>query len=79
MALAGHHTLRFSLSIPAEKYISYYKGTTRWVQVKSFDGRRVRFPASALRPFVDDHGVEGMFEMVIDENSKLVDLRRLEP
>jgi hypothetical protein len=77
--LAGYQTLRFSLSIPAEKYLSYYKGTTRWIQVKSFGGKRVRFPASALRPFVDDQGVEGTFEMMIDENNKLVELRRLGP
>ena len=77
--MAGNQTYRFSLSIPAEEYLSYYKGTTRWVQAKSFSGRRIKFPASALRPFVDEQGVYGTFEMVVDENNKLVELRRLGP
>lgn len=75
--MARYETFRFTLSIPAEEYLSYYKGSARWVQVISSDGRRVRFPASALRPFVDEDGVDGTFEMMVDENHKLVKLRRL--
>jgi hypothetical protein len=76
--MKGHQTFRFSVSIPAEEYLAYYKGTARWIQVTSSNGKRVRFPASALRPFVDELGVEGLFEMTVDENSKLIDLRRLD-
>ncbi len=75
--MARYETFRFTLSIAAEEYLSYYKGSARWVQVTSSDGRRVRFPASALRPFVDEDGVGGTFEMMVDENHKLVELRRL--
>ena len=76
--MARYKTFQFTLSIPAVEYLSYYKGSARWVQVISSDGRRVRFPASALRPFVDEDGVEGRFEMMVDENHKLVTLRRLD-
>lgn len=78
MIMAGNRTFRFSLSIPAEEYLAYYEGSVRWVQVTSTDGEHVRFPASALRAFVDELGVEGMFEMTIDENSKLVEIHRLD-
>ena len=75
--MTTYRTFRFSLSIPAEEYLAYYEGSVRWVQVRSTDGEQVRFPASALRPFVDELGVEGVFEMTIDENSKLVNIRLL--
>ncbi len=56
----------------------YYEGSIRWIQVKAFDGTRVRFPASALRKFVTEDGVYGTFEMVIDEKNKLLSLKRIE-
>jgi hypothetical protein len=40
------------------------------------EGRRIRFPALALRPFVMHDGVNGVFVLRVDENNKLIDLRR---
>jgi len=70
---------RFSLTITREEYLSYYAGLAAWVVAKAFEGDTVRFPASFLREFVSEDGVYGTFEMVVDEDDKLVSLRRLRP
>lgn len=75
--MSGKRTIRFSLRIPAPRFIRYYEGSVQWVQVRAFDGTRVRFPASALRRFVTEEGVYGTFEMVIDENRKLLSLKKI--
>lgn len=77
--MSKHRTYRFNLSILREEYLSYYAGSARWVVAKAFEGETVRFPASFLREFVSEEGVHGVFEMVIDENDKLVSLSRLRP
>jgi adenine deaminase len=70
---------RFRLTITREEYLSYYAGAASWVMAKAFEGETVRFPASFLREFVSEDGVHGTFEMVVDENDKLISLRRLKP
>ena len=72
-------TFRFSLALTREEYLSYYAGAARWVVAKAFEGETIRFPASFLREFVSEDGVHGMFEMVVDDNDKLISLKRLKP
>ena len=69
----------FSLSLPAERYLLYYRGNVRAVIVESDDGRRIQLPAASLRPFVTAGGIEGRFELTLDENNKLLDIRRVNP
>jgi hypothetical protein len=47
------------------------------VLVQAEDGRRVRFPAVNLRRFVTAYGVRGRFEMTLDGNNSLLDIRRV--
>jgi hypothetical protein len=77
--MTGHRRYRFNLNIERDEYLSYYSGSARWVVAKAFEGETVRFPASFLREFVSEDGVRGIFEMVVDENDKLVSLKRLRP
>lgn len=70
--------LRFRLDIDAEDYLAYYRGSAREVLVRAEDGRRVRFPASALQPFVTRDGVHGRFELRFDAGHRLLGLQRLE-
>jgi hypothetical protein len=76
--MTRYRTFRFNLSITPEEYLSYYEGKTSWVQVTSIDGERVRFPASALRRFVSQDGIQGTFEMTVTEDNKLVRFHRLQ-
>jgi hypothetical protein len=75
--MGRHRTYRFKLNIMREEYLSYYAGSAIWVVARAFEGETVRFPASFLRDFVSEDGVRGFFEMVVDEDDKLVSLQRL--
>ncbi len=69
--------IRFSLNLSAERYLSHYQGRARNVSVVADDGRRIEFPANALRPFVTQNGVQGHFELLVDGNNRLQRLKRL--
>jgi hypothetical protein len=68
---------RFRLDISAERFLAYYRGAARNVVATAFDGRRVQFPADALRPFLSREGVRGEFLLEFDANNKLVALRKV--
>ena len=69
--------IRFSLNLSADRYLSHYQGHARSVSVVADDGRRILFPANALRPFVTKLGVQGHFELMIDDNNRLQRLVRI--
>jgi len=64
--------LRVLLNISAEDFLSYYRGDAQTVIAQSKDGRRVQFPANALRPFLTHSGIQGEFAIRFDENHKLI-------
>ncbi len=70
-------TIRFRLSLSAERMLAYYQGAAQQVSVQTGDGRRVQFPAQWLRRFVTAAGVTGLFEMRFGADHKLIDLRRI--
>jgi len=67
----------FLLNIANEEYLRYYRGSAHNVLVMTWQGKKVQFPASALRPFVTNKGIQGHFVLVMDENNKLVELRKV--
>jgi len=71
-------SIRFRLAISAEEYLSYYQGSAHVVVARSEDNRTIRFPASAIRQFVTHDGVFGDFEIVFDENNKLIAIQSID-
>ena len=69
--------MRFSLNISAEQYRSYYEGAAKFVRVQAEDGRSLKFPAAKLQQFITHEGIQGPFEIVFDEQHKLVSLKRI--
>jgi len=69
--------MRFSLSISAEQYQLYYQGSAKFVRVRTEDGRTLKFPASELQKYVSHEGIQGRFEIIFDDNHKLLRLNRL--
>ena len=69
--------MRFSLKLTSEQYQAYYKGAAKFVHVQADDGRSLKFPASELQKFVTHSGIEGHFEIVFNEQNKLVSLNRV--
>ena len=73
-----HQRIQVILKIPAYQLQLYYEGAVDTVAAKTTDGRIVHFPANVLRSVVQSHGVYGTFELVFDENSKFVSIRRVD-
>lgn len=69
--------IRFELSLSPDRFLAYYNGEIRQVQVTTLSGEIVRFPARALRPFLKHNGVTGLFELTCDEQYRLLDLQLL--
>ncbi len=65
------------MNLSADRYLSHYQGRARSVSVVADDGRRIEFPANALRSFVTKHGVQGHFQLLIDDDNRLLRLERL--
>jgi len=70
-------TVIFHLAIPCEQWLEYHRGRASSVLVRADDGRSLRLPASALRPFASHSGVHGRFALRYAEDHRLLDLRRL--
>ncbi len=69
--------MRFSVNISAERYLSYYQGAAKFVWVVTEDGRSLKFPASELQKFVTHDGIKGRFQIVFNDQRKLVSLERI--
>lgn len=69
---------RFSINIPYDEYLRYYRGESRHVQVRSHEGLTLRFPAEHLRHHVTRDGIQGVFELEASEaGNKFIALRRI--
>ena len=67
------------LCLDKEKVLSHYRGLASRVVTRSLDGRTVQFPASLLRQFVSEDGVNGFFEIRFDDQNRLISMRRYDP
>ena len=65
------------LVISREEYLRWYQGSARAVVATARDGRTIRFPAEALRPYVTHTGVRGTFAVYFDDNHKLLRVEKL--
>ncbi len=69
--------IRVSLTISSEKYLAFYKGIADTVVTRAADGRKVKFPARVLRPFLTHDGIDGEFAIQFNENHKFVGIKKL--
>ena len=67
----------FSITLSAQQYLQYYKGTVSKVVATCANGTTIQFPALLLKPFVTSGGVRGNFVLVCDENGKGSEVRRV--
>lgn len=75
--MAEVSSLQFYLNLTADDYQAYYRGSIKYVQTLSLDGRSVRFPANILRPYLTHTGIQGLFEIAFDENNRFSSLKRI--
>ncbi len=65
------------IAISRDEYLKWYQGAARSIVTHSRDGRKVRFPAQSLRPYVTHGGIQGTFAIYFDENNKLQGVEKL--
>lgn len=68
---------KFNLQLSTENYLQYYEGVAKAIQVKSFCGKTIQFPADKMREFVLEDGVHGTFVMCLDDNNKLLSVKKI--
>lgn len=66
-----------NLAISAEEYQRIYQGAVKDVLAVSVDGRRIRFPAMILRPYVTHTGIQGRFQIIFDAQNRFAGIERL--
>lgn len=74
---SGALELEVDLAIPAAELLRLYRGEVREVVARARDGRVLRFPVSALRPFVGRDGVHGRFRIRCDAGQRLAGIERV--
>jgi len=77
MTTAGQQQFRFSLQISQQEFLRHYQGSANAVQVLSECGRRLRFPASRLRPFLTHTGINGRFLLTVDPSYRFLELKKI--
>ncbi len=70
-------SITIDIAISSEEYLKLYQGVAKDVFTVSRDGRRIRFPAQVLRPFVTREGIRGSFRIHFDQNNKFKAIDRL--
>jgi len=67
----------FSMKLGSDAYQRYYSGKVSNIIVMTHQGVRVQFPASAVRNFVTNDGINGDFVIIMDSSNKLISLQKL--
>lgn len=68
---------RFRLNLSYAECKEYYEGHYTAIKVMTHVGLTMQFPAHNIRNFVRSNGVNGLFELELDENNKFISLRKL--
>ena len=68
---------RFSVDISTEKYLDYYQGSVTQVIVTTDNGKRIQFPAGALRKYVTHMGIKGNFRILYSDDNKFIRIERV--
>lgn len=67
------------INLTREECLAHYEGWAQKVHTRSLDGRRVVFPASALRQIIGRDGVDGIYRLTYSESGKFESIVALQP
>lgn len=69
--------IRFSLNISSQDMMKYYRGDANVIATTSDQGLKLQLPVINFRQYITDIGLNGHFEMELDENNKLLTLTKI--
>jgi len=58
------------LELTADQCLAHYQGAAQWVCARSVNGKKVAFPAQALRRIVGPDGVHGVYRLRFSEEGR---------
>ena len=64
----------FSLKLSAGEVQRIYQGQARYFLVYTDEGTSLQLPASNFRRYVTGQGIQGRFEVEIDQRNKIIQL-----
>lgn len=70
-------TIDVIIELSHDACLAHYEGRVGQVHTRSLDGRRVLFPAEALRRVVTRDGVHGTFRLTFSEEGRFESIRPL--
>jgi len=73
----ANSTAHIFLNIPSKKFERVYKGTAKTVVVEMDNGVIIEFPAHELVPYVTSIGIYGWFEIIFDENDRMLSFKSI--
>lgn len=66
------------LQISVTDFQRMYEGTVKDVTARCQEGRRVRFPANILRPFITHNGILGTFHIHFDDDNRFKSIEKID-
>lgn len=69
-------SIDIELALTLEECLAHYEGWAQRVHARSLDGRRVEFPARALRQVVAHDGVHGRFRLTFSAAGRFEHIER---
>ena len=69
--------MTFHLDISPDVYQRYYQGAAKMVLVTTEQGLTLKFPAGQLQKYISHDGIRGRFEILFDDNNRLLELNKL--
>lgn len=70
-------TYRFAMRLSYQEFYPFYLGKIKQIIVRTEQGLRLQLPAERFRPFLTSQGIQGQFELIINENNKIESLIQL--
>ena len=67
----------FSAHLSYSECEDLYKQQIKYLIVTNQEGKRIQLPKENLRKFVTPTGIKGRFELIVDQNNKLVSITLL--
>ena len=67
----------FILALSADEIRRLYAGSARFLIVEDLRGIRLQLPLGNFRRFVGHDGIQGRFEVRIDDDNRIIELRKI--
>lgn len=71
-------SITVQLQISVNEFQRLYEGSAQDVTARCTEGRRVRFPAHILRPFVTYSGIYGTFAIHFDDDNRFKSIEKID-